>query len=86
MCLTQDKFKRFVSILPQNPHPIILTNFIESFSSSLLVNYSTDLVRMLQKIHGEGKYKIYKLLFDRLSGVSFPQSEEFIMLAWTDLN
>ena len=41
---------------------------------------------MLQKIQGEGKYKIYKLLFDRLSGIGFQQSGEFIMLAWTDLN
>lgn len=72
-------------MLPQNPHPVILSNFIESFSPSLLVSYSIDLVRMLQKLQGEGKFKIYRLLFNRLSGISFQQSGEFIMLSWTDL-
>lgn len=83
--MIQDKFKRFCSILPQNPHPIILNNFIQSFSSSLLINYSIDLVKMLQKLQGENKYQIYKKLFERLSGMTFNQSGEFIILSWTDL-
>lgn len=73
-------------MLPQNPHPIILSNFIQSFSSSLLITYSIDIVKMLQKMHGENKYPIYKKLFERLSGMMFSQCAEFIVLAWTDLS
>ena len=36
--------------MPQNPHPIILKNFILSFSPSLLVSYSVDIAKILQKI------------------------------------
>lgn len=50
--LSRDKFRRFVAMLPQNPHPIILTNFIQSFSSSLLINFAIDIVKMLQKMQG----------------------------------
>lgn len=72
--LSQDKFKRFCQILPQNPHPVILKNFIMSFSPSLLVSYSVDIAKILQKIYKEHKYKIYRILLDRLAGVAFPQS------------
>lgn len=41
---------------------------------------------MLQKIQGEGKFKIYKKLFERLSDITFAQSGEFIILSWTDLS
>lgn len=84
--LSQEKFKRFCQILPQNPHPIILKNFILSFSPSLLVTYCVDIVRILQKILNEQKYQIYKILLERLSGVVFPQSGEFIVLVWTDIS
>ena len=50
-------------MLPQNPHPVILTDFIQSFSSSLLIDYSIDLVKMLQKLQGDNKFAIYKRLF-----------------------
>lgn len=45
-----------------------------------------DIAKMLQKIYKEHKYKIYRILLDRLSGVEFPQSSEFIVLVWTDLS
>lgn len=57
-----------------------------SFSPSLLVSYSVDIARILQKIFSEQKYQIYKLLMERLSGYIFPQSGEFIILVWTDLS
>lgn len=57
-----------------------------SFSPSLLVSYSVDIARILQKIYREHKYKIYRILLDRLSGVVFPQSGEFIILVWTDIS
>jgi hypothetical protein len=41
---------------------------------------------MLQKIFSEQKYQIYRILLDRLSGVVFPQSGEFIILVWTDIS
>ena len=41
---------------------------------------------MLQKMQGDSKFPIYKLLFDRLSGMNFSQCAEFIVLAWTDLS
>ena len=72
--------------MPQNPHPIILNNFIQSFSPSLLIDYSIDLVKMLQKLQGDNKYAIYKKLFERLSEMTFSQSGEFIIIAWTDLS
>jgi hypothetical protein len=40
---------------------------------------------MLQKLQGENKFQIYKKLFERLSGMTFNQSDEFIILSWTDL-
>lgn len=57
-----------------------------SFSPSLLVSYSVDIARILQKIYSDHKYQIYKLLMERLSGYIFPQSGEFIILLWTDLS
>ncbi len=41
---------------------------------------------MLQKLQGEGKYPIYKKLFERLSDMVFPQSGQFIITAWTDIS
>jgi len=41
---------------------------------------------MLQKLQGDNKYAIYKKLFERLSGMTFVQSGEFIVTAWTDLS
>lgn len=41
---------------------------------------------MLQKLQGENKFKIYKKLFERLRGIEFSQSGEFIILSWTDLS
>jgi hypothetical protein len=38
-----------------------------SFSSTHLVTYSTDIVKMLQKVYKTHKYSIYKLLLERLS-------------------
>ena len=72
--LTKEKFKRLCSILPQNPHPIILKNFILSFSPSLLVYYSVDIAKILQKVYKNDKYPIYRLLLDRLAGVVWSQS------------
>lgn len=72
--------------MPQNPHPIILTNFIDSFSPSLLIDYAVDLVKMFQRLQGDSKYLIYKKLFERLSGMVFSQSGEVIIIAWTDLS
>lgn len=57
-----------------------------SFSPSLLVYYSVDIAKILQKIYSEQKYQIYKLLMERLSGYIFSQSGEFIILVWTDLS
>lgn len=57
-----------------------------SFSPSLLVSYSIDIAKILQKIYKEHKYKIYTILLDRLSGVVFSQSSEFIILVWTDIS
>jgi hypothetical protein len=84
--LTRDKFKRLCLILPQNPHHVILKNFILSFSPSLLVNYSVDIAKILQKVYRTHKYPIYRLLLDRLSGVKWSQSGEFIVLVWTDIS
>lgn len=41
---------------------------------------------MLQKLQGDNKYAIYKKLFERLSEMTFSQSGEFIIIAWTDLS
>ena len=57
-----------------------------SFSPSLLVHYSVDIAKILQKIYKEHKYQIYRILLDRLSDITFPQSGEFIVLVWTDLS
>lgn len=57
-----------------------------SFSPSLLVSYSVDIAKILQKIYKDSKYKIYKILLSRLSGVVFAQSSEFIVIVWTDLS
>ena len=72
-------------MLPQNPHPVILRNFILSFSPSLLTSYSVDIVRILQKIYNDTKFEMYRILLDRLSSVVFAQSGEFIIMVWTDL-
>lgn len=57
-----------------------------SFSPSLLVFYSIDIAKILQKIYSDQKYQIYKLLMERLSGYIFSQSGQFIILVWTDLS
>jgi len=50
------------------------------------VNYSVDLAKMLQKIYKDHKVQIYKFILERLRGMVFAQSGEFIMLVWTDLS
>lgn len=51
----------------------------------MLATCSVDLTKMLQKVYGEHKYPLYKMMLSRLTSVRFPQSKELIILAWTDL-
>lgn len=73
--LDESDFRRFTKSLPQNPHPVILRNLIKSFSDELLATCSTDLTKMLQKVYGDQKYPLYKMMLSRLTNVRFPQSK-----------
>lgn len=84
--MDESDFRRFTKSLPQNPHPVILRNLIKSFSVELLATCSVDLTKMLQKVYGEQKYPLYKMMLSRLTNIRFPQSKELIILSWTDIH